>query len=302
MAHPESRISWMINPEWAPLLDQNPDLDEVVLFPRQTFRGPMGVWRFMKWLRSGAVPLADWALDFQCLLRSAMIAKASGASRRAGLSDSREGASFFYNEIVPLREGLHSVERYLALASHFGARPQEAPIWRLPAGYAPKSVILPKRFLLLHPFSRGRGKSMSPAQVEHFCRCFGDDYLILICGRSELDLSQLSVSGNVISLLNKTSLQELIFLARAATGIVSVDSGPMHIAAAVNSKLVGIHSWSDPRKVGPFHPASYVWQGNHIWQCGERGPVIVEKNAGCELNPGALEQIAIFTRRTFFSD
>ncbi len=301
-AHPEAHIAWVINPEWAPLLDQNPDLDEVLIFPRQAFRGPLGVWKFLTWLRSGAVPQVDWALDFQCLLRSALITRASGAARRAGLSDSREGAYWFYNEIVSLRDGLHSVERYQALASHFGASVGDPPIWRLPVGQAPAGVRVPNRFLLLHPFSRGQGKSMSPEQVEHFCRCIGPDHPILLCGRSELDLSSLSLPDNVISLLNRTSLQELVFLARAATGIVSVDSGPMHIASAVNPNLLGIHTWSDPRKVGPFNPAAYVWQNHKIFQFGElQSAKFPQSKSASELDRQAIEQIASLTIQKFLS-
>src|SRR2546422_1493547 len=49
-------------------------------------------------------------------------------------------------------------------------------------------------------------------------------------------------------------------LFRSARFVVSVDSGPMHIAAAVNGRLLSIHTWTDPRRVGPYNPNAWVWK------------------------------------------
>lgn len=68
----------------------------------------------------------------------------------------------------------------------------------------------------------------------------------------------------MIDLLGKTSLSELIGLLRSASYLVSVDSGPMHLAAALAIPLLSIHTWSDPRLVGPFSKNSHVWQGGQI--------------------------------------
>jgi len=51
---------------------------------------------------------------------------------------------------------------------------------------------------------------------------------------------------------------------RQAKYCISVDSGPMHIAAAVNPQTLGIHTWSDPRKVGPYPSGVHVWKGGRI--------------------------------------
>jgi len=71
--------------------------------------------------------------------------------------------------------------------------------------------------------------------------------------------------GNgVVNLLGKTSLLELIGLLRGAKFVVSVDSGPMHIAAALDVPLLSIHTWSDPRLVGPYSETAWIWQGGEI--------------------------------------
>ena len=117
-AWPDCRVSWVANTEWMPLLAGNPAVDEVVEYPRSAFRGWGGGWRMRKWLRTtmtGRHP--DLALDFQGLLRSALIGRASDARMFAGLNDAREGARWFYHRTIPPpSQPVHAIERYLALA------------------------------------------------------------------------------------------------------------------------------------------------------------------------------------------
>ena len=69
-----------------------------------------------------------------------------------------------------------------------------------------------------------------------------------------------------ISLLNQTTLSQLIWLMRRASFVVSVDSGPAHLAAALGRPMLAIHAWSDPRKVGPHRPDAWVWKNGTLTQ------------------------------------
>jgi ADP-heptose:LPS heptosyltransferase len=60
-----------------------------------------------------------------------------------------------------------------------------------------------------------------------------------------------------------------MWLLRRASFIVSVDSGPMHIAAALTHRLVSIHTWSDPRKVGPYRAEAWIWNGTSLYTQGD---------------------------------
>ena len=66
--------------------------------------------------------------------------------------------------------------------------------------------------------------------------------------------------SNALNLLNQTSLVQLIWLLRCATFVITVDSGPSHLAAALRRPMVAIHTWSDPRKVGPYWKKAWVWK------------------------------------------
>lgn len=259
---PDARITWMVNSEWAPLLEGNPHIDSTLAFPRADFRGPAGWLRFMRWrseLPSKLQP--DLVLDFQGLLRTALVGQAFRGVPLAGLSDAREGARFFQTRTVEVAPSSHAVERYLALAAAFGAAIDGPPVFVLPEGRTP-TVPLPERpFIVLHPFSRGHGKSLAPDAVAAFC-CESAHPVVLV-GRSDAALP--GMPDSVVDLLNRTDLAELIWTLRHAAFVVSVDSGPMHLAAAITDKLLGIHTWSDPCKVGPYRPGAHVWKGREIF-------------------------------------
>jgi heptosyltransferase-1 len=72
-----------------------------------------------------------------------------------------------------------------------------------------------------------------------------------------------------------------------------VDSGPMHIGAAITSELLSIHTWSDPGLVGPYNPDAWIWKDQRILQV--RANRVAESGAGNEERPN-IAQIASFVR------
>jgi heptosyltransferase I len=260
---PEARVSWLVNPEWAPLLAGNPHLSDIIEFPRAEFGSALGWTKFPAWMRrlkERARP--DLVLDFQGLLRSALIGRCSGGEVW-GTSDSREGARWLHHHVVrvpPRNDPIHAVSRGLALVEAIGCpRPPQLE-WPLPAGSAPRGLQTLSGFVLLHPFSRGSGKSISSSEVIAFCEKLAPQPVVLV-GRSDADLPNF---GHVANLLNQTTLPELCWLIRNATFTVSVDSGPMHIAAALTDRLLAIHTWSDPLRVGPYQPQAWIWKDGVI--------------------------------------
>ncbi len=256
---PNAELAWLVNTEWSSLLSENPLLDRLHLFPRQQLRGLGGPLAFAQWL--GREP-PGWevntVLDFQGLLRSGLIARATGAKRIIGLDDSREGARLFHTEVVEAGSNVHSVERYLRLARAIGAAdgPVEFPLGPDQAldGFAPPE----RAYLVLHPFSRGEGKSLALDDAAIFCRAVHPRPVVVV-GRGVRPDARWP--DNVIDLLDKTSIPHLLWLLRRASATVSVDSGPMHLAAATGRPLISIHAWSDPRKVGPYRADALIWKG-----------------------------------------
>ena len=258
--YPRAKITWVINPEFTPLLRGNSDVDHVHVFPRGEFRGLGVPSRLGPWLKQTRQLRPDLALDFQGLLRSAFIAKASGAKEIYGLSDGREGSRFFYHRSAKVNRNEHAVDRYLKLAECAGAKIGDALRCPIPTGDPlPRFDEYPP-FILLHPFARGDGKSLSNKVIHEICRAFAPTRVVIV-GRSQ---RKIDVAENCVELTNQTSLLQLIRLIRVARFIISVDSGPMHIAAAVNDRLLSIHTWTNPRRVGPYNSDAWVWKHGKI--------------------------------------
>ncbi|QQY07675.1 MAG: glycosyltransferase family 9 protein [Candidatus Xiphinematobacter sp.] len=224
---PHAQISWVIDPRWATLLDGNTSVSHQILFPRTRLRGWRSALHAMEWaagLLRRKPP--EICLDLQGLLRSAIIARCSRAKHIFGLLPD------------PI-----------------------CPEFPLPSGYPPTGLPTASNWILLHPFARGEGKSLSESAILQFCEHF-DSLPVLIAGIGELSPR---LPSHCISLLNKTSLLEMIWLCLHAEFVVSVDSGPAHVvAAARGDRLLSLHIRSDPRMVGPYSPRAWIWQGGEI--------------------------------------
>jgi heptosyltransferase I len=284
---PGSKIYWVANTEWSPILEGNPDLEGVIRFPRRSFRGLRGAIRFWQWCQELSKLRADLVLDFQGLLRSALISRGARSHLVLGLADAREGARFFYQKIAPVTSTQHAVTRYLALASLAGADISGSIEFRLPSGRPVPNFELPHQFVILHPFSRGAGKSLSEAEIYQLTAALAPIPVIIV-GKSA---APVSFARNAASLVNLTDLPQLIWLLRKAAFVISVDSGPMHLAAAVSREILSIHFWSDPRKVGPFQTNAWIWQDNKILRKDALPPPSAAGNPSARPRP---EQIALF--------
>ena len=264
-AFPDLRLHWVVNEEWAPLLESNPDLVSVIAFPRRQLRGlgaPAGFLRWCRANRRSAPEGFDLAVDFQGLLRSILIAKGLGARAVAGLSDAREGASWFYRWKADVGGLAHAVDRYFALSRMLGGRVDD-PCYPLPAGQ-PVSGLDAETLassILLHPYSRGEGKSLPDDLITALAERVAPRPLLVVGVRPG---GPPAWPANILDHSNKTNIPQLLHLLRGASATVSVDSGPMHLAAALPPPLLGLHTWSDPRKVGPWRAEARVWKSGRI--------------------------------------
>lgn len=240
---PGSHLTWLIEPQWAPLLDGNPYVDSVVLFERGNPGAWMRTWRALRAARF------DFAVDFQGLVKSALAASIARPDRIFGLHQSkvreRPAALFYSNRIRT--HALHKVEQNLEIATAAGA----ANILRtfpLPEG-TPESELPPSGFVLACPLAGWRSKQWP---LMFYSR-------LAVRLERELDLP-LVVNGppgaqfsRVIDALpHHSSLSGLIYATRRATAVIGVDSGPLHLAAALGKPGIAIFGPTDPAINGPY--------------------------------------------------
>jgi ADP-heptose:LPS heptosyltransferase len=264
-AHPHAEITWVINSELAPLLRGNPDVNHVHFLPRGKLRALGASTSLLPWLKKSGQIHPDLALDFQGSLRSVFIAKIIGAKKIYGMSNSPAGKTWFYDRVAQVNRRSHPVERYLKLAECAGATVGESLRCSVPSGDPLPRFDPHPPFVLLHPFARGQDKSLSNGAIEEFCHALSPTRVIVV-GQTR---NRITTPENCVDLTRQTSLLQLTWLIRVARFVVSVESGPMHIAAAVTPNLLSIHTWTDPRRIGPYNPDAWVWKHGQLFRVDE---------------------------------
>jgi heptosyltransferase I len=237
---PHSKITWIIEPKWSALLEGNPYVDSTILFDRRTITGLRTAWSELR------DPRFDFVVDFQGLVKSALVASVARAERIFGFDAeaARESiASWFYSNRVP-RRGYHAVERNLDLAAAAGAS-SLLHTFPLPAGEA-EGDLPDGPFVLASPLA-GWGAKQWPLEY----------YEKLAAGlRQELRLPLVLNGAQPIRVpgthAHVSGLPGLIDATRKATAVIGVDSGPLHLAAALGKPGVAIYGPTDPARHGPY--------------------------------------------------
>lgn len=237
---PHSRLSWAIRPQWAPLLEGNSFVDEVV--PLERTAG--GVLRTLRSLRRERF---DFVVDFQGLLQSALVAASVRSERKVGFhrSQARErAASLFYSSAV-LTHAVHRVDRNLELAAAAGAS-SLLHVFPLPGG-VPEGSLPDGKFVLASPLA-GWGAKQWP--IEYYQELAAKMGLPLVVNGPPGAVGLLAqIEG---AHLHLSGVAGLIDATRRAHAVIGVDSGPMHLAAALGKPGVAIFGPTDPASHGPY--------------------------------------------------
>jgi lipopolysaccharide heptosyltransferase I len=287
--YPAAHITWVVNRGYEPLLRGHPDLDDTLPFDRSPSRtGPLETalryGRFLGRLRRRRF---DLVIDLQGLLRSGLMTAASGAPRRVGLSTAREGACWFYTDVVPVADvnAVHAVDRYWLVAEALGVGdgpkrfhvpvPEAARHWALATLHD-----RPRPWLVFGVGSRWMTKRWPP---EHFAELarrarqrFGGT-VVFVGSPEEAHLSQETaarLAGETVDLTGQTTLPQLAALLGQADVMVANDTGPLHLAAALGRPVVAPYTCTRVLLNGPYGAEagaveSLVWcQGSYLKRCG----------------------------------
>ncbi|MGH9804431.1 MAG: lipopolysaccharide heptosyltransferase I [Candidatus Acidiferrales bacterium] len=291
---PHARLDWLVESRWAELLELNPDLTNV--FPVDTRawrRAPLspatwrGIGALRRMLREANY---DAAIDFQGLYKSAVLARLSGAKRRIGFGKGaakEAGAARFYTENVQppafakasldsARDGsagrpagVHVIDMNRALARAAGAG--ETPVrFTLPTSAEDEAKVEEmlraqhlNEFVVLSP-GGGWGSKCWP--VERYAALHNGLArergwrTVLNAGPGEERLvREFEAQARVTKPVHLTlTLRQLVALVKRAKVLVSGDTGPLHLAAALGTPVVGLYGPTDPARNGPYGPRAVV--------------------------------------------
>jgi lipopolysaccharide heptosyltransferase I len=265
---PKATLSWSVEPQAFPLVQNYPGLDEVILFDRHRWRST-----FHDFLRKIRSKRFDLVLDLQRHLKSGIISHWSGARHRVGFNraDCKEFNWIFNNHFIPaMGERISKLEHYLKFAEYLGlrTRPIEwnfsltkqemSSVRQLLRGVGPYAVLFVG--------SRWESKQWFPVQVAECAQLIQECHnldVVLLGGKEESTLAAEAVQSGIpmINLAGRTSLRQAIGVLTGARFAVGPDTGLMHIAAAVRTPVVSLWGATSPARSGPYGFEHLVIQG-----------------------------------------
>ncbi|MGH9422466.1 MAG: glycosyltransferase family 9 protein [Thermoanaerobaculia bacterium] len=244
-ALPEREIAWAVEPAYAELVE---------IVARVTpIRVALKQWSLSKIVAARRdVKGFDTAIDFQGLIKSSLIARASGARHRYGFSRDvirEKPAAWFVNRPVTINRSSHVIEWNLdlarALAPAIAGVPAvdfapfaDDPSGKL-AGFTNRIVLLP---------GAGRPEKQWPAErFSELARQIGSGALVA-WGPGEETIAR-EIGAEVAP---ATSFRELAFLLGSARLVIGADTGPLHLATALGTKVIGLYGPTNPVRNGPY--------------------------------------------------
>lgn len=242
---PRCRLTWAVEPKWVELLEGNPFLDAVAPIGRRRISEFFAAWKLLRGLQ------ADIAIDFQGLIKSATVAAMARPDQIYGFHRSQlreRAAALFYSTYVTAHSA-HVVDKNLELAGAAGAA-NVLRAFPLPPG-RPEGDLPRGEFVLANPLAGWGSKQWPLENYARLARLIQEELGMMLVLNSAPQARPIleSVDG---AWPHCSGIAGLICATRAASAVIGLDSGPLHLAAALGKPGVGIFGPTDPARNGPY--------------------------------------------------
>ncbi|MFA4917308.1 MAG: glycosyltransferase family 9 protein [Syntrophales bacterium] len=269
--YPAADITWVIEEAASDLIKDHLYLDRVIVSYRKQWlmdlkKGHIGktikgIRSFIKKIRERSY---DLVIDFHGLLKSAVVVLISGGRIKLGYDSMQEFSGLFLNRKIPEDMGKHAVLRYLDFPRYLGANIGEAE-FLVPIQQENREKV--EKLLEANHIDSSDGFVVVNPIAFWETKLWEDEKFALLCDRITEELKarviftgsdferlrriqSLMVSSS-LNLGGKTTLRDLAYLYQISTLLVTTDSGPMHLAAAVGTPVVALFGPTDPLRTGP---------------------------------------------------
>ena len=325
--YPMAQLDWLVTPAIAELLRHHPATTRIIEFEREAWSTPWRLAPFASYGRLAAKLRAasyDLVVDMHGQFRTAALTLATGAPARIGFDrprarvwdasprkfpeqarkhawqGAREGSWLAYTHHIPVPTlDLHAVDRYLNVGPILGLDSEPAD-FSFPI---PQSAVSRVEALLAeHGADRAEIVIMAPGTIwetkhwgtEKFAEMAGHFLskglaVILIGSRRERVVCEevAALAPGAIDLAGMTSLSELAALIRRSAISVTNDSGPMHLAVALDRPVVSIFGPTDPVWIGPYRRADAVLHADL-----ECSPCYLRKLKHCHYDHACMHSVS----------
>jgi lipopolysaccharide heptosyltransferase II len=271
--YPAAQCSWWLAANLVPLLEHDPDLASIIPFDRQQGFSPRGCRQYIQNLVRMRRQRFDWVIDLHGLLRSGVLAWLANARFTVGVDDPREGAACFYDLVVPRPSPqTHAVDWYLQVLVRLGVPVAQDFDWlpacpdaqaRFRAQWNPQD----SPWIALNPGARWPNKRWPAAHFAALVRNLADQLptvrFAILGGPSDQELGRVIAAADpprCLDLTGRTSLVDMVEWIRFSQLLVTNDTGPMHVAAALKRPVVAPFGPTDPRRTGPYGQIHQVLQ------------------------------------------
>jgi heptosyltransferase-1 len=287
-----AEIDWVVNSEYVALAECFSDVRKVIPFPRHGSARHLGSFR--KTLQAEAY---DLVVDLQGLLKSALIcrmARRTKGGRILGPSFQREGARLLYSAVVGKKnKQRHAVDENLDVLRWLG-KPTEPVVFPVRFPQVDLPCLEKHPVVVFAPCSRHDAKNWPWQRFVEL----GTELtvqIILVGASGDLEtctkIENALPEGAATNLCGKTSLLELGGVLQQADLVVTVDSGPMHMASAAGTPCLAIFGPTDPMRVGPCGPQHRVLRSSKVHRYSKEDLESIRMVEACDALTTAKEML-----------
>lgn len=272
---PGCTITWVVEEKAANLLQGYYGIDRLIVSERARWLKDLhdfklvdvckGLAAFIRELRAHSY---DIVIDFQGLLKSGFAVWLARGKRKIGYANAREGSKLFYNEKAPSPEfNAPAIKRHMGLINYLGV--EDSPIFfqrlfskddeeNIDRLYDHSDIDRSKPIVALHPSAAWSTKCWSQEKTAKLCDMLPEEFgcQIILVGAAEdrkyLEYICSRAHGRVINMAGKTTLRQLACILSKSDLMISMDSGPMHLACAIGIPVVALFGPTAPWRTGPF--------------------------------------------------
>lgn len=272
---PLSKIDWVVEENASDIIRNHPDIDQLIVFPRKDWIKRIIKKREYRNVGKEVVNFTnelkkkkyDIVVDLQGLFKSGILAFISRGRRKIALNGGREASSIFVNERVAIPDpNIHALERYLYIARYLGITKLEwnGQIYtdakdKTFVNHLLEEIGNDRALVAVNPMAKWKTKLWN---LDRFA-CLADRIIkeleaVVIFTGNESDTKAIKIilskmNSKALNLAGKIGLKELAYLYQKCAVVISTDTGPMHVAAAMTSPVViALFGPTSPFKTGPY--------------------------------------------------